>query len=78
MKKTTAILLGAIAFLFMIQANACTAEKPIKKGDPFPEFMLPALKDPTQQEYLGITGKDTFSVTDIQTKVVVIEIFNWG
>ena len=78
MNKTKVIWLGAIVFLFLIQTNVFASEKPIKKGDPFPEFKLAVPKDPNQQDYLRIKGKDTFSVTDIQTKVVVIEIFNWG
>lgn len=78
MKKMRVIWLGVFAFLFLVQTNVFAVEKPLKKGDKFPEFQLSTPKDPNEQAYLGIQGKDTFSVSDIQTNVVVIEIFNWG
>ena len=78
MKKTAVIWVGAILFLFLIQANVFAVGSPIKKGDKFPEFKLPAPKDVKHQEYLGIKGKPTFSVSDIQTEVLIIQIFHSG
>jgi len=75
MKKMKVIWLSAIVFLFLIQTHVFAEGKPIKKGDKFPEFKLSTPKDPNQQEYLGVNGKDTFSVSDIQTEVVVIQVF---
>jgi hypothetical protein len=75
MNKMRVIWLGIIVFLFLIQTNVFAEGKPIKKGDKFPEFQLSTPKDPNEQAYLGIKGKDTFSISDIQTEVVIIEIF---
>jgi hypothetical protein len=75
MKITRIILLGVIVLSFLLQTHVFAAGKPIKKGDKFPEFKLSALEDPNHQTYLGVKGKDTFSVLDIQTQVLVIQIF---
>jgi hypothetical protein len=78
MKKAKVILLGTVAFLFLLQTHVFADVKPIKKGDKFPEFKFSAPKDPKEQEYLGITGKDTFTVSDIQTEVVILQMFHSG
>ena len=75
MKTTRVILLGVIALLFLLHTSVFAAGKPIKKGDKFPEIKLSAPEDPNQKDYLGIKGKDTFTVSDIQTEVVIIQIF---
>lgn len=78
MKKTKVVWLGAIVFLFLIQTNVFAAGKPIKKGEPFPEFKLAVPKDTKQQEYLGINNEGTFNISDIKTTVIIIQLFHSG
>jgi hypothetical protein len=78
MKKTKVIWLGAVLFLFLIQTHVFAVGNPIKKGDAFPEFKLTAPEIPGQQEYLGIKGKNTFSISDIKTEIVILQIFHSG
>ena len=75
MKKAKVILLATVALLFLLHTQVFAAEKPIKKGDKFPEFKF-STKDTKEQEYLGIKGKDTFTVSDIQTEVLILQVFH--
>ena len=73
------VLRAAICLLVMsglIGASARAETQPPAEGTDLPAFSLPKPKDVEHQAYLGIAGKDTFKVSDIQAEVVLIEIFN--
>jgi len=41
-----------------------------------PEFALPVPQNDEQQQYLGVVGKDSFTIPEIKAEVVIIEIFS--
>ncbi len=66
-----AIWLGAASGSSTAAENQVPAE-----GAPLPAITLPAPKDVDQGTYLGVNGKQDFTVADIAAEVVIIEIFN--
>jgi thiol-disulfide isomerase/thioredoxin len=62
--------------LFALLLFAPAAVSAPEAGDRLPGFMLAAPDDPAGREYLGITGRESFSVADIRADVVLIEFFN--
>jgi hypothetical protein len=46
------------------------------EGASLPAITLPVPKDAGHQSYLGLKGAKEFTIADIQTEVVIIEIFN--
>lgn len=46
-------------------------------ASPYAKFVLPAPPDPAQRLYLGIETTETFSLSDIRTQVLIIEVFNF-
>jgi peroxiredoxin len=47
-----------------------------EKGDAPPSISLPVPKSNAQKAYLGLSGGNLFTLTDIQAKVLIIEIFS--
>jgi hypothetical protein len=45
-------------------------------GGALPEFTLSAPRGGEHQQYLGIEGKDSFTIPEIKAEIVIIEIFN--
>jgi hypothetical protein len=63
------ILLGSASF-----SNADS--QPPAVGGVLPELTLSVPKSDEHQEYLGITGNESFSIPEIRADVVIIEIFS--
>jgi hypothetical protein len=59
-----------------VESSAIAETQPPVEGKTLPEFSLPAPKDAEHKAYLGITGRETFGIADIQAEVVIIEIFS--
>ena len=78
MRNLVGIFASVILLLFITQSYLYASEKPIKEGDPFPKFVLPIPKNPSQQKYLGVSGTGTFQIKDIKAEVVLIQIFHTG
>jgi hypothetical protein len=78
MKLYSKIGLGMLACLFLsaFAGFADTAFQPPAAGGTLPEIILPAPQDIALRQYLGIGGKETFTIPEIQAKVVLIEIFS--
>ncbi len=76
MKGIKIILVIAIIFTLMGQGHVYAADKPLKKGDTFPEIKLPIPKNPAHRSYLGLTGDGSFGIKDIKAKVVIVQIFS--
>jgi hypothetical protein len=55
---------------------AATANQPPPVGGVLPDIVLDVPQNPELQSYLGISGKKTFRIPEIQTEVVIIEIFS--
>ncbi|MBP1747610.1 MAG: putative thioredoxin [Deltaproteobacteria bacterium] len=43
----------------------------------FPDLKFPIPQDRTEREYLGLSGKNTFRVGDINAEIVIIEVFSF-
>jgi thiol-disulfide isomerase/thioredoxin len=52
------------------------ADAPPPEGGVFPNISLPYPEKPEEQQYLGLDGKGTFMVSNIQAGVVILEVFS--
>ena len=52
------------------------AAKRFQTGEPLPSFSLPMPENPDQKAYLGLSGKNTFGISQINASIVIIEIFS--
>lgn len=59
-----------------IGALAQTGARPPAEGGIMPEILLSVPQSPDHQRYLGVTGKSTFTIPEIDAEVVIIEIFS--
>ena len=81
-EKTLLALIGALLFLMVslygsgASVAAGSGLEPAGKNPGAPELELKALQDEATQKYLGISGKGTFKIEEIKTRVLIIEIFN--
>jgi len=75
MKSYTKILLTA-ALGFLLSIALAAASQPPAVGGKLPEITLAAPQDAESQLYLGVSGKQTFSIPEIKAEVVLIEIFS--
>jgi hypothetical protein len=71
--KYIAIFLG---ILLVSAVFAQAASQPPAVGSQLPEFTLPVPKSDEHQEYLGLAGKESFKISEINAEVVIIEIFS--
>ena len=71
--KYLAVFLG----LLLTSAGFALADsQPPAVGGVLPEFALPVPKSLEHQDYLGIGGKEAFSIPEIRADIVIIEIFS--
>lgn len=71
--KYLAVFLG---ILLVAAGFAQAASQPPAVGGQLPEITLPVPKSDEHQEYLGLTGKESFKLSEISAEVVIIEIFS--
>jgi len=74
MKRFLASLIAA-CFLFGTGAAATEPQGPTM-GQALPDFSLTVPDNSEFRIYLGVEGKTAFSITDIQSEMVIIEIFS--
>ena len=55
---------------------AGAAVKPPAEGGVLPEIVLNVPENSEHQQYLGVTGKKSFTIPEIKAEVVLIEIFS--
>ncbi len=73
-KKLLLIIITYLIFLVQpILAVECVIPS---KGDILPEITLSVPQSTTEMDYIGIKGKGTFNISQIRTKVVILEIFS--
>ncbi len=76
MRAIVKIILALILCLFTIVGVAAAAANPPAEGGVLPEIVLSVPESSELQQYLGITGKKTFTIPEIKAEVVLIEIFS--
>jgi hypothetical protein len=76
MEYTVRFLIALWACLFLSFAAVGAESQPPPEGGLLPDIVLAAPKSPEHQDYLGISGKDTFKIPEIKAEVVIIEIFS--
>lgn len=70
-------LLMTLWVCLVLSIGAVGAEsQPPPEGGLLPDIVLATPKSPEHQDYLGISGKDTFKIPEIKAEVVIIEIFS--
>lgn len=77
MRKQIIFLLMVFNFLIFLVLPIFSAEciTPTE-GGAFPEITLSVPQSTTEMDYIGIKGKGTFNISQIRTKVVILEIFS--
>ena len=71
--KTAAVLMGVLLLNFGFSSAGA---QPPPVGGVLPDFSLAVPKDDDHQSYLGVVGKQTFSIPEIKANVVIIQIFS--
>lgn len=71
--KMVAVLMGLL--LLNIGFTSANSQPPAV-GDVLPDFSLAVPKDVDQQNYLGVSGREVFTIPEIKADVVIIEIFS--
>jgi len=77
MKKQS--LSYVISFALILQIMICCplyADDLLSPGNTLPKFEMTAPKNPEQCNYLGIEGKKKFTLSNIPSKLVIVEFFN--
>jgi hypothetical protein len=72
LKRIFALILCLLAVVGVAVAEI----KPPAEGGILPEIVLSAPENSELQQYLGVTGKKTFTIPEIKAEVVLIEIFS--
>ncbi len=76
MRLTLKFILALILCPSAIVGFAGAENKPPAEGGVLPEIVLSVPEKPELQQYLGVTGKKTFTIPEIKAEVVIIEIFS--
>ena len=76
MKKLIMSVAVVLCIVFMIHGYAFS-DKPIPKtGETLPEIKLKMPEKAEHRTYLGLSGSGEFTIPDIKTQIVIIEIFS--
>lgn len=65
-----------LGIILMTAGFSRADSQPPQVGGVLPEFVLPAPSSVEHQQYLGIEGRNSFSIPEIRAEIVIIEIFN--
>ena len=77
MMKKMLIFFAALAIcLAVLNGARVAAEQSTITGDVLASITLPVPQDKNAQNYLGLTGEGSFTISQIKSQVVIIEIFN--
>jgi hypothetical protein len=76
MKSYSRILLAAALCYLLSGGPADAASQPPVVGGKLPEITFAAPQDTELQLYLGVNGKQTFTIPEIRAEIVLIEIFS--
>jgi hypothetical protein len=70
------IVAALLVVLFLNTGRSNAGFQPPAKGEELPEFTLAVPKSEVHQSYLGVSGKEVFSIPEIRAEVVIIQIFS--
>ena len=76
MRFTLKFILAVILCPYIFTGFAGAETKPPTEGGVLPEIVLNVPENSELQQYLGIAGKETFTIPEIKAEVVIIEIFS--
>ena len=69
-------ILALILCLLACAGFAVAKVKPPAEGGVLPAIVLSVPENSELQQYLGVAGKKTFTIPEIKSEVVLIEIFS--
>lgn len=75
MQRIMVILLAALLVGAYSYRNVYAVTTP-GKGDSFPPIVLSAPRNASDASYLGVAGEGTFTLSQIKTEVLIIEIYS--
>jgi thiol-disulfide isomerase/thioredoxin len=76
MKRPCIFFLACLLFALIVHAPLRAETEPPREGGKLPAFKLSIPKSVEEKNYLGLSGSGSFSIPQIKTKMVIIEIFN--
>ena len=78
MKRTllTFLAMMAIVIIFFQPGSVAAKTKPPAEGGVLPAIDLGVPQSTGYQQYLGISGKKSFTIPEIKAEIVLIEIFS--
>jgi hypothetical protein len=76
MRINMKLILSAILTFYLITGLAGAETKPPAEGGVLPGIVLDVPENSELQQYLGVAGKQTFTIPEIKAEVVIIEIFS--
>lgn len=75
--RRIAILFLALCVCILIAGRlSYAADTTPAKGEVFPDITLPVPEKDSEKEYLGLTGKGTFRISQVKADLLIIEIFS--
>jgi len=76
MRNIMVFILSAILYSCLTAGIVAAETKPPAEGGVLPGIVLDMPENSEFQQYLGIAGKQTFTIPEIKAEVVIIEIFS--
>ena len=76
MKRRMMILAVTAVLVASLLPAPTTANPPPQPTGPLPDFKLPVPERAADKNYLGLTTRGPFTITQIKAQVVIIEIFS--
>jgi hypothetical protein len=72
----TVLAVAAMVAIIVLPGAAAAESQPPAEGGVLPSIDLAVPPSADYQQYLGITGKTSFTIPEIKAEVVLIEIFS--
>ena len=76
MNATNPFLTSFLILILAVGLPAGAATTPPAEGGSLPGIQLAIPEDPVQRSYLGLEGKGSFTIPEIDADVVIVEIFS--
>ena len=76
MKSQWKIMFVAALCILMSGRSVGAVSQPPAEGGKLPEILLAVPQNTELQMYLGLSGKQTFTIPEIKAEIVIIEIFS--
>ena len=75
-KDSWILVLLSLVFFALVHKPVVAASKPPAKGSVLPQFQLKVPEDSKAKDYLGLSGRGEFTVSEIKAQVVIIQLFS--